>query len=125
MAKSKPTGDAREDLLREVASSVQYWTRTAMGGLNAQGPDPLSSSCVREYKALALALDSPQLHAAFRSVVHEALVGLAHSILVTLDGGTRFAAGHGIQLTDGNGGTLGGDLHERLFDFVEDESIDG
>jgi hypothetical protein len=49
-----------------------------------------------------------------------ALTGLAHSILVILDGGTTLSdEGRAVFLTGNDGHLVGDGLHEYLFEFID------
>lgn len=85
----------RDAFLTDVADAVRFWTAEAE---RTVGDDPA---------ALAAAT--------------EALRGLAHSMLVILDGGTRSSdGGQVVFLTDRHGREIADVLHERLFDFLPD-----
>lgn len=118
MAKSARGKDARSVFLAEVASTVGYWTDQALKGLTSGGPDPLTSSCQDEYRTLAASLGSEQARLAFSAVVRESLIGLAHSVLVTLDGGSALSEQHTMELIDENGDAINDGLHEDLFRFL-------
>jgi hypothetical protein len=79
----------RDAFLGEIADQVHYWEGAAANELAAG--------------------QSPQ------TVVVDSLRGLAHSLLVVIDGGTKLSDdGRVVWLTDADGRTIGEGLNETL-----------
>lgn len=86
--------DVRDAFLRDVADAVLWW---------------------QEHAAEELRDGTPP-----EDVVKDAVRGVAHSLLVTLDGGTRLSdGGRLVWLTDSTGSPVGDGLHEYLFDYLD------
>src|SRR3954462_6480354 len=109
--------DRDEAFLEDVASSIDSWTEEAVQGL-----DDSASQEAREraaFATLAAAVQTPDQRRAFEFVVRWALTGLAHSVMVTLDGGSRYAERLGSpQLRHGDGEPFVEGLHDWLFDHL-------
>jgi hypothetical protein len=67
------------------------------------------------YTTLSEALTTPEQRDAFAAAVREALNGVAHSIMVTLDGGSAYADDGAPQLLHPDGTPFPEGLHEWLF----------
>jgi hypothetical protein len=62
---------------------------------------------------------TPEQRNAFQAVVRQTLTGLAHSIMVTLDGGSAYSDRLGSpRLLHVDGHPFVAGLHERLFDHL-------
>jgi hypothetical protein len=84
----------RSAFLGEVADQIRAWDRHSRGLLET-GKEPAE-------------------------IVHKALTGLAHSILVTIDGGTKVSDdGRVVFLTGNDGHLVSEGLHEYLFEFMD------
>jgi hypothetical protein len=101
----------------DIGVSLDLWVEVAVQGLT----DPASTN----YQArgaltiIADALRAPEQREAFEAVLRETLTGLAHSIMVTLDGGSEYSEGLGSpQLRHGDGQPFVAGLHEWLFDHL-------
>src|ERR671914_686229 len=106
-----------ERFFEDIARSIDGWAEAAVHGLR----DPASSSL--EGKAglvtLAAAVRTPEQRDAFEAVMRETLTGLAHSIMVTLDGGSAYSDRLGSpRLLHGDGQPFVAGLHEWLFDHL-------
>ncbi len=114
--------ELRDEYLDEVAATVRSVIEYAAGMI---GSDDL----VRRYgdvwePALRLrqALVTDENRADFVAVVADLASILAHSLLVTLDGGTALSDdGKKVFLTDQSGDEIADVLHERLFDHLDIE----
>jgi hypothetical protein len=92
------TAKIRNAFLQELNQHIGTWTEAAVDALcKRPGRSGLSSAKTAR-------------------VVREHMLGLVHSVLVTIDGGTALSD-HGrlIQLTDMKGTPIGEGLHEFLF----------
>ncbi len=90
--------EVREAFLQDVASQVRYWTKH---GIALMEPND------RE--------NPPETH----EVLQSCLTGLAHSLLVVIDGGTTMSdGGRRAWLTDEHGEPIGDGLHELLFEHL-------
>ncbi len=89
------TDEVRDAFLGEVADAVRWWQRYASDEM-AGGRQPTE-------------------------LVAEALAGLAHSILVIVDGGTKLSDhGRRVWLTGADGAVVSEGLHEYLPDHLLD-----
>jgi hypothetical protein len=71
------------------------------------------------FAQVGAALDTQERRDAFEAVVRDALTGLAHSIMVMLDGGTAYSDRWGPpQLRHGDGHEFASGLHEWLFEHL-------
>jgi hypothetical protein len=108
---------AREALLRDVANAVIYWTehgvqQTCGTEVLPEWLDPQLTSALKALRSL------PGLgeHAdAMAAMLSGCLSGLAHSMLVTLDGGSANCPTLDLHTPDGK--SLGDALHEEWPDF--------
>ena len=86
----------RDEFLQDLASAVLHWEDWVD-------------------RELAIAARAPS------EIAREAIRGVVHSLLVTIDGGTALSdRGRRVWLTDGNGESVGEGLHEYLFHFLPD-----
>jgi hypothetical protein len=106
-----------ERFFEDIARGIDSWVEAALGGLQ----DPASSSYEKKaaLASVAATVRTPEQRDAFETVVRETLTGLAHSIMVTLDGGSAYSDRHGSpRLLHGNGQPFVAGLHEWLFDHL-------
>jgi hypothetical protein len=68
---------------------------------------------------MAAALQSREQRQAFEVTTRSALVGLAHSIMVTLDGGGAYSDHGARQLLHPNGDAFPAGPHEWLFEHLD------
>lgn len=107
---------AREALLADLATSVASWTETLVGLLAAGAPIP--DWFDDELRRAVLDVRSggtPADVEAVASVVGWCMGGLAHSFLVTLDGGSQRCPTLDLQSPERR--SLGIALHEEWPDF--------
>jgi hypothetical protein len=106
-----------ERFFEDIARGIDNWVEAAVHGLH----DPVSSSHGGKAApaTLAAAVRTPEQRQAFEAVVRETLTGLAHSIMVTLDGGSAYSDRLGSpRLLHGDGHPFVAGLHECLFDHL-------
>ena len=118
----------RDEYLDEVAAAVRYVVESAANAVGLEGQDDgeLRYGAVWEpVQRLRQSLVSDEHKTAFVAVVAHLASTLAHSLLVTLDGGTALSNdGMKVFLTDRNGDEIADVLHERLFDHLDvDEAV--
>jgi hypothetical protein len=104
--------ESREALLSDVATAVLSWTRS--GTELFWGRAPSHQRGLSDAADALATLSDQQRHAAVEALRY-ALSGLAHSLLVTLDGGA--ASCPTLELRDPEGRSLGDALHEEWPDF--------
>jgi hypothetical protein len=115
--------DTRVLYLEDVADSVENWRRSACDLVFAPNPvrekllleDDERRGLERIRSALQVGGISTEEWSRF---VSSLLDGLAHSMMVGLDGGTRLAEVATVQLVDGQGHSLGDGLHEELLGYI-------
>jgi hypothetical protein len=110
--------DERDEAFYEnVGSSIDSWVRVAVEGLSDQ--TAVSPSARPAFAQVGAALDTPERRDAFEAVVRDTLIGLAHSIMVTLDGGGAYSDRLGSpQLLHGDGQPFASGLHDWLFEHL-------
>ena len=86
-------------LLQNLINIKDYWTKTAVDGLNSN-TDLIWSDYEDEYKILQTKLTSQEELNAFHKVQSEVIQGVIHSILVMIDGGDELADNYLIDLVD-------------------------
>ena len=86
-------------LLQNLKNIKDYWSKTAVGGLNPN-TDLILSDYEDEYKILQTKLTSQEEINAFYKVQSEVIQGTIHSILVMVDGGDELADNFLIDLVD-------------------------
>ncbi|WP_426573835.1 hypothetical protein [Aquihabitans sp. McL0605] len=115
--------ELRDEYLDEVAAAVRSTIRSAAEAVDSNDVDDGELRFGRAWdplQRLHQVLVTTEQKADFVAVVAEFLSTLAHSLLVTLDGGTALAAdGRKVFLTDRNGEEIADVLHERLFDHLD------
>jgi hypothetical protein len=106
-----------ERFYEDIAGSIDSFVEAAVEGV--RNPAAEGSSAMLAYATLSPALAAPQQLTAFETVVRDALTGLAHSIMVTLDGGSAYSDRWGPpQLRHGDGHEFASGLHEWLFEHL-------
>lgn len=91
--------DKQKLLLQNLINIKDYWTKTAVDGLNPN-TDLIWSDYEDEYKILQTKLTSQEELNAFHKVQSEVIQGVIHSILVMIDGGDDLAENYLIDLVD-------------------------
>ena len=86
-------------LLQNLKNIKDYWTKTAVDGLNPN-TDLIWSDYEDKYKILQTKLTSQEEINAFHKVQSEVIQGAIHSILVMIDGGDELADNYLIDLVD-------------------------
>lgn len=104
--------------LKDLAESRAWWTRIASDGLI--GSDVAWSEHPEAWAELSDLLNTPEAKAAFSAAVSELLSGLAHSALVTLDGGSALAETTSLTIRDKDGHEFIDHLHEYWPEFDGD-----
>ncbi len=101
----------------DVASTVDYWAKQTADLLTVANADDTHV----ENKAALLAIRDALQNipsSDVESVLRERFVGVVHSMLVILDGGTKMAETGRLHLVDGSGTSIGEGLHERFHDHL-------
>jgi len=114
--------EKQELLLQNLKSIRDYWTKTAVDGLNSN-TDLIWSENEDEYKILQTKLISKEELNAFHQIQNEVIDGVIHSILVMIDGGDQLADNFLIDLIDsGTKESLqeGVALHEEFYGYLLD-----
>jgi hypothetical protein len=104
---------SREALLTDLASSVRFWQAAARSALSNRSE--VDEELVGAVTHLRARLSDEDDAEAFDQVVLWVLSGLAHSLLVTLDGGS--ASCPSLELRDPDSRSLGSALHEEWPEF--------
>jgi hypothetical protein len=109
--------DARAALFEQLARDVDYWceylTKSAAGSPPKAGPDVRPA-----YERLRALSSSEGDREAVEVACRDTLYGLIHSILVSVDGGSRLAETARIDLVTDEGKSLGPGLHELFMDYL-------
>ena len=114
--------EKQELLLQNLKNIRDYWTKTAVDGLNPNA-DLIWSENEDEYKILQSKLESKEELNAFYNIQNEVIDGVIHSILVMIDGGDPLADNFLIDLIDsGTKESLqeGVALHEEFYGLLSD-----
>jgi hypothetical protein len=106
---------AREELLRGLASSVRVWQDYMVRCAEGVVPPLARNGEARAVQVLAEAIQTADQSQALRLIVGKCLSGLVHSALVELDGGGDAPAMDVRTAKDGK--SLGVALHEEWPDF--------
>ena len=98
----------------DLAEQVEYWSQAITQALTTADSDlswtEQQSAFVAVRDALVRQAVEPEL---VRNVINECLVGMAHSFLVTIDGGTSLSdEGRRLHLVDENGEEVDASLHD-------------
>lgn len=104
----------------DLARSLDYWVRETVEAATNAEADVSWSSIERHFRLLQPTLATREQREAFRAVLHKALTGLLHSVMVTLDGGSELADSFTLTITTSTGATLAPGLHEMLYDHLWD-----
>ena len=110
-------------LLQNLRNIKDYWTKTAVDGLNSS-TDLIWSEYEDEYKILQTKLSSLEELNAFQKVQSEVIQGVIHSILVMIDGGDELADKFLVDLIDRDTKeSLQEDiaLHEEFYGYLLDK----
>jgi hypothetical protein len=106
--------ELRDEFLKEVAATVRYWEHTAREAV-MPGADLSAWERPEAIRRLAAVLSEANAVDDFVYAVRACVEGCAHSLLVTIDGGTALAEKGLIDLVDAEGNSLGAGLHEEMF----------
>jgi hypothetical protein len=107
-----------EALFADLATALDYWMAGSVEALT--DPDADLSWCdhPEEFRTIQTKLQfAPDQHA-LSACMSEILRGVIHSVLVTLDGGTKMAESHAIKVVTEDGVPLSGSLHEGFIDYL-------
>lgn len=103
-----------ELFLKEIADSVLHWKSTALAALQPEAIDPTWAMYPDAFRQIASLLREDSSRDAIEKVLNDVLLGFAHSMLVTLDGGSELADRVRLTIIDQYGNVLSNNLHERL-----------
>lgn len=107
-----------EALFDDLAAALEYWKAGSVEALT--DPDADLSWCdhPEEFRAIQTKLQfAPDRHA-LSTCMSEILRGLIHSVLVTLDGGTKMAESHELNVVTQDGEVLSRTLHEGFIEHL-------
>lgn len=107
-----------EALFADLAATLEYWTASSVQALT--DPDADLSWCdhPEEFRTIQTKLQfAPDQHA-LSACISEILRGVIHSVLVTLDGGTKMAESHVLKVVTEDGIALSSPLHEGFIDYL-------
>jgi hypothetical protein len=105
-----------EAFFEDIASALDSWTETTSERL--LDPSGRTVETHAAFEVLADALDTPETRGAFEHVVRDTLTGFAHSVMVTLDGGSTYSDAGAPQLFHNDGRPFVSGLHEWFFDHL-------
>ena len=112
------SSNPEELLYEDFAVSLEYWTNTAVEALIDPRKDLRAFDDVEAFAHLQRKFSSNEDEKALASVMSEILRGQIHSILVSLDGGTKMADAQRIFLATEKGRPLARDLHEGFVRYL-------
>ena len=105
--------ESREALLRALSRNASWWAEYVQDQLEGRAEDEDVSEA---FAILRSALDAAREREALLDVTRWLLVGLTHSALVALDGGSADCPT--MEVRDSDGKSLGDALHEEWPDFA-------
>lgn len=105
-------------LYEDLAASLAHWTDEAVAALTNPRADLTWCESPEAFRRLQRKLGSSEDAEALTSVMSELLRGQIHSVLVSLDGGTKMAEAQQIVLATVAGKPLPRDLHEGFIRFL-------
>ena len=103
-------------LVDEIVESVHHWSKLVSSSLCGETESDTWSNNPDSLNQLRAILKAKALREDVENVLRDALSGLAHSMLVTLDGGTKMADKIKVRLADQNGHYFCSYLHEIFAD---------
>jgi hypothetical protein len=111
--------DSQEAFLRELAEHCAYWTEAVVEPASDPAASPEWTEHAGAYERLSQTVREAGAVDDLRAVVAEAVAGVVHSVLVTLDGGTALAGRTTLSVMDENGRVFDGHLHELFAEHLE------
>lgn len=112
-------------LYDDLAATLDYWKVASVESLT--DPDVDLSWCDHPtaFRTIQKKLQTSQDRDAIASCMSEILRGLIHSVLVTLDGGSKLAETHSFNLVTSEGEMISSVLHEGFIDhLIRNEHIE-
>ena|SRR5712672_1494889 len=110
--------EARSVLFEQLVRDVDYWCDYATKSATATPPagaGPDVRSAFEKVQALAKSQNDRK---AFEVACRDTLIGLIHSLFVSIDGGSRLADTVRVDLVTDQGESLGPALHELFMDYL-------
>jgi len=110
--------DSTTAFLEDLARHLDTWLAQGVLAMTDPSAELKWTDQPEAFRVIASHLSHPDCPAALRTALLELLSGVAHSFLVTLDGGTALAQHTSLSLTDASGEPLQSGLHERFYDHL-------
>ena len=115
--------EVRSALFEQLVRDVDYWCDYALKLSTRPSPAGAGSDVRWAYERLQRFATSDADRRAIEVVCHDTLFGLIHSILVSIDGGSRLADTARVDLVTEDGASLGPGLHELFFDYLAQANL--
>jgi hypothetical protein len=110
--------EAQQEFFEDIGRSLDQWLQVTVEAATSPAADLTWATNKKAFQVLQQALVTDEQHWAYRVALQDVMVGLLHSLMVTLDGGSRLADQYTLTLTTSRGTTLGPGLNELLFEHL-------
>jgi hypothetical protein len=109
---------ARSALFEQLVRDVDYWVEHATKSATRFPPAGAGSDVRWAFERVQALAKSESDRRALEVACRDTLIGLIHSIFVSIDGGSRLADTVRVDLVTDQGKSLGPALHELFIDYL-------
>ena len=109
---------ARSALFEQLVRDVDYWCDYATKSATATPPAGAGPDVRWAFERVQALAKSERDQKALEVACRDTLIGLIHSIFVSVDGGSRLADAVRVDLVTDQGESLGPALHELFMDYL-------
>jgi hypothetical protein len=105
-------------LFKDLATALDHWMAGSIEALTDPNADLSWCDHPDAFRTIQTKLQFAPDQLALSACMSEILRGVIHSVLVTLDGGTKMAESHALKVITEDGIPLSGSLHEGFIDYL-------